>query len=157
MAPPGTDPGFLCAPAVRTADKCGMFEFYQCKADEDVFWCLYLWKNKDRKFGFGPVRGEFSTEFMQKRCSHLNFQPLRSFRDLNSLMLFGVCSVIEQLSSLAPSCLISARVRLFSVCFVPCLGGIYAWNSEVDLWVKNKINADADFTQGRMRDQPRPP
>lgn len=89
------DLGFLCT----SADKRGMFEFYRCKADEDVFWCLYLWKNKDRKFGFGPVRGEFSTEFMHKRCRHLNFQPLRSFRALNSLMLFGVRSVIEQLSS----------------------------------------------------------
>lgn len=66
-------------------------------------------------------------------------------------MLFAVCSGIEQLSSLAPSCLISAGVRMFSVCFVPCLGGIY-WrltkNLEVDLWVKNKINAASDITQG---------
>lgn len=50
------------------ADKCGMFEFYQGKSDEDAFWCLYLWKNKDRKFGFDSVRGEFSTEFMHKWC-----------------------------------------------------------------------------------------
>lgn len=80
-------------------------------------------------------------------------------------MSFGACSVIEQLSSLAPSCLISARARMFSVCFVPCLGGIYCrlTGTEVDLWVKNKINADSDLTQGleehkcRMRDEPRPP
>lgn len=75
----------------------------------------------------------------------------------------GVCGGREQLSSLAPSCLVAARMRIFSVCCASLSGATLSdWNSDVvDLWPQNAINAGSDLTRGpsehmcRTRDPPK--